>query len=1012
LKIKAAWLDEIIAKWHSGVAHAFLVTGNIDDQVAPGVFVRDALIASPLLAARDFVAVYNRSSGITFPVAAHRQKFLDALGIKRQDANPAMAALRQARNQLAEDDGVQLPSDPLGALAVLERALLATKKDSEGEPAGAVIIENAEVLAPNADVSAMGPEDRTVFVTLLKWARERAFLKAGSPVFLLSELPGDVNMALRRASGRIESVKVPYPGYQERLDYIESLNNAAAGDPESRKRLAGLTAALKLVHVEDIFLRACADGVPVTDDIVRERKGEIVSSEFEGILGILEPKASLDMIGGLQYVKDFFTRNVILPMKDGRYARVPMGVLLMGPAGTGKCVTGDTLVSTNKGTIFIRDIPKYYWVDPDNNSVEGLVVAGLSGQEFANSKASHFYDLGNQNTVIVKTEQGHSIEGTYEHPIIVLNSSLQLEFKKLLDVEVGDWAAIKVGCGSYGCNKDVDQETAYLLGLLTGDGNMTLPNSIRFTSRDDELRVFFEDYFKARYGKEPRAVNKYDYVLNGQEIKQDFVDKGLPPLLSYRKKVPVCIMQGPKEIQKAYLQGLFDTDGTFNRYAFSYSTASRTLLDQVSAMLLNMGIFHTKGRKNVGKDRRPSYQLCVSGYYLQKFSDAVGFRLIRKKVLLERYIACHPISETNYDVVPFVADSMKFLRRGLRSCELTSDDLKGIYADKDHLIKATYSISARDRISKTSLRYLISLTESKNVVFDNMTMLKNILNAGIVFNKVASAECARNHVFDLTVPGCHSFVGNGFINHNTVLAEAVAKESGMNCCSLNVGQLLGSYVGQSERNLERALDCINALAPTIVIVDEIDQAGLGRGASGDSGVSNRIFRRLLEFMSDGSRRGRILFLGITNRPDLLDAAFKRPGRFDKKIPILAPSPEEREAILRALCRKYDLGCPEGVSGVVARTDGWTGAELEALVLKAYELADDSGEAFAEKHLMGALEVYIPTTQNIGEMTALALAECSDIDLLPPEYREAVRKKRQTESLQEAEVPLQRGARRI
>jgi AAA+ superfamily predicted ATPase len=578
LKIKCGWLDEITAKWQSGVSHAFLVNGNVDDQVAPGIFVKDALIASSLLAARDFVAVYNRSNGVSFPVAGHRNKFLDALGIERQ-VSPALAALREARGQSSEEDGVQLPSDPLGALTILERALTIRKEGEDG-PAGAVIVENVETLSPNSDVSAMSSEDRTVLVTLLRWARERAFVNAGSPVFLMAELPGDVNIALRRASSRIESVKVPYPGYQERLDYIEALGKD--GSAEDRQRLAGLTAALKLVHVEDIFLRAGLDGVAVTDDIVRERKGEIVASEFEDILGIIEPKASLDMIGGLEHVKEFFVKNVIRPMKDGRYTRVPQGVLLMGPAGTGK----------------------------------------------------------------------------------------------------------------------------------------------------------------------------------------------------------------------------------------------------------------------------------------------------------------------------------------------------------------------------------------------------------------------------------------------TFLSEAIARESGMNCCSLNVGQLLGSYVGSSEKNLERALDCIQALAPTIVIVDEIDQMGLGRGSSGDSGVGNRIFRRLLEFMSDTSRRGKIIFLGITNRPDLLDAAFKRPGRFDRKIPILAPGPEEREAILRALCRKYGIDCPEDVSEVVAETDGWTGAEMEALVLKAYEIADDSGEAFSAKHLMGALEVYIPTTQGIKEMTDLALAECSDIDLLPPEYRDAVRKKRQVSVLQETEAPVQRGARRI
>lgn len=162
----------------------------------------------------------------------------------------------------------------------------------------------------------------------------------------------------------------------------------------------------------------------------------------------------------------------------------------------------------------------------------------------------------------------------------------------------------------------------------------------------------------------------------------------------------------------------------------------------------------------------------------------------------------------------------------------------------------------------------------------------------------------------------------------TVLAETVAKESSMNCASLDVGKLLGSYVGQSERNLERALECIRFLALTIVIVDELDQAGMNRTNSGDSGVSGRIFRQLLEFMSDIGHRGKILWLGLSNRPDLLDATLKRPGRFDKKVSILPPEPEEREAIFRVMFRKYAVPCNVGDwSRVVEATEGWTGAEI-------------------------------------------------------------------------------------
>jgi len=232
----------------------------------------------------------------------------------------------------------------------------------------------------------------------------------------------------------------------------------------------------------------------------------------------------------------------------------------------------------------------------------------------------------------------------------------------------------------------------------------------------------------------------------------------------------------------------------------------------------------------------------------------------------------------------------------------------------------------------------------------------------------------------------------------TVLAEAVAKESGVNCCSLNLAKIMDKWVGASEANLDKALQCIEALSPAIVVIDEIDQSGFSRDNSGgDSGVSNRLFKRLLEFMADTRHRGRVVFLGLTNRPDKMDAALKRPGRFDKKLPILPPDVEERADIYRVICKKYGVACTlseKELQEAAEEMEGYTGAEIEALVLKAAEVAEDSGsESIQAEHVRYALEVYKPTTQSIEEMTRLALDECNDLELLPPYYRQKVAEKR-------------------
>lgn len=225
-------------------------------------------------------------------------------------------------------------------------------------------------------------------------------------------------------------------------------------------------------------------------------------------------------------------------------------------------------------------------------------------------------------------------------------------------------------------------------------------------------------------------------------------------------------------------------------------------------------------------------------------------------------------------------------------------------------------------------------------------------------------------------------------------AEALAKELGFQFIILNLARILGQYVGQSERNLERALRAISSLAPCIVFVDEVDQA-MSRGGGGDSGVSSRIFKRMLEFMSDSiANRGRILNLAATNRPDLLDAALKRPGRYDDKIPFLVPSPDERWDIVQVMARAYGLIEADATilvdvadrSTIINAMDGWTGAEIEAAVVKAGKLVRRRGMSVVEA-VRHATQTLTRSTADIEFMTALAIQECNDTDLLPPSYRQ-------------------------
>ena len=223
----------------------------------------------------------------------------------------------------------------------------------------------------------------------------------------------------------------------------------------------------------------------------------------------------------------------------------------------------------------------------------------------------------------------------------------------------------------------------------------------------------------------------------------------------------------------------------------------------------------------------------------------------------------------------------------------------------------------------------------------------------------------------------------------TYVAEAFAGECGLTC--LKFKNFRDKWVGSTESNLEKVLELVDALGYVLLIVDEADRS-LSSGES-DGGTSSRVIARLKEFMSDTSHRGRVVVLMMTNRPDKLDADLKRPGRFDFKIPFFYPEePHERQEVFEALVRKNKLTLAEDIEWetAVATTDGYSGAELEAVLLSAStRAADDDSDVIGQEHIDEAVSDVIPSrdTRMLRYMEMLAVFEASARRMLPERFRE-------------------------
>ncbi|MDQ3387889.1 MAG: CDC48 family AAA ATPase [Gemmatimonadota bacterium] len=179
----------------------------------------------------------------------------------------------------------------------------------------------------------------------------------------------------------------------------------------------------------------------------------------------------------------------------------------------------------------------------------------------------------------------------------------------------------------------------------------------------------------------------------------------------------------------------------------------------------------------------------------------------------------------------------------------------------------------------------------------------------------------------------------------TLLAKAVARESEANFIAARSSDLLSKWYGESEQQISRLFQRARQVAPTVIFLDEIDSLAPQRGGLlGEPAVTERVVNTLLAEMDGLEEMQGIVVIGATNRPTLLDPALLRPGRFDELVYVPVPEVEGRLRILRIHTAEVPLGEDVDLDALAARTQGYTGADLEDMVRRAglQALRDDMG----------------------------------------------------------------------
>lgn len=197
----------------------------------------------------------------------------------------------------------------------------------------------------------------------------------------------------------------------------------------------------------------------------------------------------------------------------------------------------------------------------------------------------------------------------------------------------------------------------------------------------------------------------------------------------------------------------------------------------------------------------------------------------------------------------------------------------------------------------------------------------------------------------------------------TMIAKALANESGLNFLAIKGPELMNKYVGESERAVREIFRKARAVAPSIIFFDELDALAVERGSSSGAGnVADRVLAQLLTEMDGIEQLKDVTVLAATNRPDRIDKALMRPGRIDRIVYVPLPDAATRKEIFNLQFHSMPISQDVDLNELILQTDTYSGAEVIAVCREAALLAleeDIKAKCIRKKHFTQALSTVTP-----------------------------------------------------
>lgn len=276
--------------------------------------------------------------------------------------------------------------------------------------------------------------------------------------------------------------------------------------------------------------------------------------------------------------------------------------------------------------------------------------------------------------------------------------------------------------------------------------------------------------------------------------------------------------------------------------------------------------------------------------------------------------------------------AMAALRRVLPDVDLEAEEIPREVLNKISVTKDDFKSALRDMQPSTMREVLI---EKPNVKWEDIGALeepkqelKEAVEWPLKYGKVFEHMSARPPKGILL----YGPPGTG----KTILAKAVATESEANFIAVKGPEFLNKWVGESEKAVRETFRKARQAAPCVIFMDEIDSIApeRGKGNGGDDGVTERVISQMLTEMDGLESLNNVVVIAATNRPDIMDPALLRPGRFDKSIFIGPPDKDSRRSIFGIHTRGKPLADDVDLEKLADETEGCTGADISAICNEA------------------------------------------------------------------------------